>query len=244
MGIAVAPGATSVSVTMGLINPLTNGPLTGATVTTLDMTYTRPGASPVKADATDLGADNAAYSATGCYELDSTNAKGEYRFDFADAAFAAGVPMVSLIVQDSNGDQVGRFDVTLDSQTGDSYAIVNHGTYGNAKLLRTGADGDTGETLSDQLDGLASAQTGGGAISDTITVTVSGTPVAGFDVWVSTDEAGDNVIAGVLVTNAQGVVTFDLDIASGLWAHAQKAGYNATGYPKEFNVAAGGFEWA
>ena len=88
------------------------------------------------------------------------------------------------------------------------------------------------------------AASGTGAISDTMTVTVSGTPVAGFDVWVSTDEAGDNVIAGVLVTNAQGVVTFDLDIASGLWAHAQKAGYNATGYPKEFNVAAGGFEWA
>jgi len=38
------------------------------------------------------------------------------------------------------------------AQTGDSYAVVTNATYGLDKLARTGADGDTLETLSDQLD--------------------------------------------------------------------------------------------
>lgn len=37
-------------------------------------------------------------------------------------------------------------------QTGDVYAVVTHATYGLDKLARTGADSDTLETLSDQLD--------------------------------------------------------------------------------------------
>lgn len=38
------------------------------------------------------------------------------------------------------------------AQTGDVYAVVTHATYGLDKLARTGADSDTLETLSDQLD--------------------------------------------------------------------------------------------
>lgn len=41
------------------------------------------------------------------------------------------------------------------NQSGDGYAVVNHATYGNAKLARTGADADTLETLSDQIDGVS-----------------------------------------------------------------------------------------
>ena len=43
------------------------------------------------------------------------------------------------------------------NQTGDSYAVVTHATYGLDKLARTGADSDTLETLSDQLDLQATA---------------------------------------------------------------------------------------
>ena len=43
---------TDVSIIMALVSPTTNGPLTGATITDLDMTYTRPGSAAVKADAT------------------------------------------------------------------------------------------------------------------------------------------------------------------------------------------------
>jgi hypothetical protein len=41
---------------------------------------------------------------------------------------------------------------THNPQTGDAYAVVNHATYGNAQLARTGADSDTLKTLSDQID--------------------------------------------------------------------------------------------
>lgn len=47
---------------------------------------------------------------------------------------------------------VGDYTAPDNTNIGNIYGIVNHGTHGNAKLLRTGADGDTGETLSDQLD--------------------------------------------------------------------------------------------
>ncbi len=43
------------------------------------------------------------------------------------------------------------------AQTGDVYAVVTHATYGLDKLARTGADGDTLETLSDQIDDVPTA---------------------------------------------------------------------------------------
>jgi len=52
---------------------------------------------------------------------------------------------------------------------------------------------------------------GSGSISYPITVTSSGTPVAGVECWVTTDSGGTNVVAGTLTTNDFGVVTFLLD---------------------------------
>ncbi len=52
---------------------------------------------------------------------------------------------------------------THNPQTGDAYAIVNHATYGNAQLARTGADSDTLKTLSDQIDTVSAA-----AIADAV----------------------------------------------------------------------------
>ena len=114
MSVTIEPGSTDVSLAMGLIDPATNGPLVGQAIAELDVTYCRPGAAAVKADATALGAVDAAHADNKAIEIDATNAKGEYRVDWPDAAFAAGVPMVSLIVQDGDGNQVGRLDVTLD----------------------------------------------------------------------------------------------------------------------------------
>lgn len=47
-----------------------------------------------------------------------------------------------------------------------------------------------------------------------VTITVedqSNNPIQGVETWVSTDNAGTNVIAGTLITNNFGVVTFFLD---------------------------------
>lgn len=53
---------------------------------------------------------------------------------------------------------------------------------------------------------------GAGGTSFPITVTKADTtPIAGAQVWVTTDEDGDNVYAGALTTNAFGIATFMLD---------------------------------
>lgn len=104
-----------------------------------------------------------------------------------------------------------------------------------------------GGTISDdaRFDVEQLASGGGGAITDTFTVeNPAATPAPGVDVWVSTDEEGTDVVAGTFVTDTLGVVTFSLDIVSGLWVHAQKSGINFTGYPRQFNVASGGFSLA
>lgn len=68
---------------------------------------------------------------------------------------------------------------------------------------------------------------GSGAIATTVTVNDGTDPIAGVDVWISTDSAGSNIVAGVLVTNAFGVAVFQLD-AGTYYVWKQKAGYNFT----------------
>ena len=52
--------------------------------------------------------------------------------------------------------------------------------------------------------------------------TADGTPVADADVWISTDAAGANVIAGTLQTNSAGEVVFLLDAGVTYYLWAQK----------------------
>ena len=66
--------------------------------------------------------------------------------------------------------------------------------------------------------------TGGGSTSYAVTVTRPDgtTPISGASVWVTTDSAGGNVIAGTLTTNGSGVATFMLDAGSYyLWRQAE-----------------------
>jgi len=70
------------------------------------------------------------------------------------------------------------------------------------------------------------AQVGQGASTFTATITNvnTGNPLPGVSVWVSTDQAGTNVVAGSLPTNAQGQVTFYLNPGTYyMWVEA--AGY-------------------
>jgi hypothetical protein len=76
------------------------GDATGLTITDFDLSYTRSGAATAaKADATDLGSASAAHTDNGGYEVDPTDCPGLHRFDFPDAAFAAGVREVILTVK-------------------------------------------------------------------------------------------------------------------------------------------------
>jgi hypothetical protein len=67
---------------------------------------------------------------------------------------------------------------------------------------------------------------GPGALNRTIGVTVSGTPIEGASVWLTTDAAGTNVIAGSLTTSSLGIVTVLVDAGS-YYVWVQKDGYNA-----------------
>lgn len=72
---------------------------------------------------------------------------------------------------------------------------------------------------------------GSGAIEYTVLVQNSGlTPIAGAEVWLSTDSAGTNVIAGALSTDASGLATFYVDAGSYyLWVSAESyTGTNPT----------------
>ena len=115
---------------------------------------------------------------------------------------------------------MGRIDQTIST------------TEGNIR----GADSDTLETLSDQID--VEAPSGTGFVSWTYTVTdsVSGTPIDGVAVWVSSDLAGGTVIAGPLTTDASGIVTFTLNVGT-VFLWRTHPGYNFTNPDQEKVVA-------
>lgn len=82
----------------------------------------------------------------------------------------------------------------------------------------------------------SSAAAGAGAKSVTVTVTDSGAnPIADAAVWISTDAAGANVVAGTLRTNDAGQVTFLLDDGSSYYAWRDHADYNFTN-PQSFTA--------
>lgn len=148
--------------------------------------------------------------------------------------FIAGTNAATTITTGLTTHFIGTVDTVTTytgntPQTGDSYAIANSGTYGNA-AIKTALDTLTGG--------------GAGAITDTITVYRPGTttPLAGVGVWVTTDSAGTSISAGTLVTNASGVVTFNLDIGT-YYVWSQLSGYEFTN-PRTLTVGAGGFTWA
>lgn len=116
---------------------------------------------------------------------------------------------LTTILADTNELQAawvdgGRLDLLLDIAA-TQWAIALPGAY---------AAGTAGYIVGTYLDAAVSSvstATGSGAISHTITVTVSGTPIDNVRVWISTDAAGSNVVAGTIRTNSSGQVTFTLD---------------------------------
>jgi len=94
----IAPNVTDITLYYKLVNPATGVPETGLVITNLDLTYVRDRSAAVKADLTALGAVTSAHGDNQAIEIDAANAPGLYRVDVADAAFAAGVERVQLIV--------------------------------------------------------------------------------------------------------------------------------------------------
>jgi len=140
---------------------------------------------------------------------------------------------ISLILADTNELQGNQGDWA----TATGFATVNAD---NSSIAAIKAKTDSlSFTIANQVD--ANAVTGGGqpigsgAISHTITVNIDGNPAPAVDAWVTTDAAGTNVVAGTLVTDIAGQVTFQLDAGSYyLWC--QRSGVNFSN-PTAFTVS-------
>lgn len=115
-------------------------------------------------------------------------------------------------------------------------AVVGTATAGALESTLTtlrGADSDTLETLSGQLDLVASAGTG----ATTCTYTCEdddGDPIENVQVWLSTDSSGTPVYASG-ITNSSGQVVFYLDVGDTYYVFRQKAGVNFTN-PQTWSV--------
>ena len=69
----------------------------------------------------------------------------------------------------------------------------------------------------------------GGAGADAVTLTIrtdAGVVIADADVWITTDAAGANVVAGTLQSDDVGEITFMLDAGVTYYCWRQKAGMN------------------
>lgn len=131
----------------------------------------------------------------------------------------------ALVIQATNGGKAIEIN-------GGWKAIEVTGTVeGLSSLTAQGVRDAIGMAAADldaQLDAIAACGAGSGAVSYPITVNnESSNPIDGVEVWITTDSAGTNVVAGTLSTDASGIVTFMLDAGS-YYVWRQKSGYNFT----------------
>ena len=137
----------------------------------------------------------------GCYEVEiaATTANG----------FAAGndyAVFCTLAIDSQNpAGLVGEFRLEAANEAPNTVARIQDG------LAQTGADGDTLETLSDQLDNVASAGDGARTIIFTLT-DGAGTVANGLKTQV--EDGSGNLVAGPLPTDSLGQRTYYLDDGS------------------------------
>jgi hypothetical protein len=159
----LTPGSESQTVYVILVDPTTGVEKTGVDVTTLDLTYTRDRATPVRLDLTALGAPNSPWASGGAIETDGTNAPGQYRVDVPNAALVAGVARVQLAVVGATV-KPANLEVELETlQTGDAYgqalkidsaATATPAAATSGSLLDRLANKDGSKTYSQTTDAL------------------------------------------------------------------------------------------
>lgn len=93
------------------------------------------------------------------------------------------------------------------------------------KLVFSGKSTTLGIELVPEVVYTTQSAVGNGGIAYTVTVTDGTLPLDGVAVWVTTDEAGSNPIAGPVYTNAMGQAVFALEPGS-YYAFCQRSGTN------------------
>jgi len=198
----ITPGATDVTTYFVLRLAADGTELTGATITNMDLVYTRSRAAAVKADATALAQVDSAHADNKAIEVDATNAPGLYRVDWPDAAFAAGVGEVILNVKYATAFvEFLRVSLVVPPPTAAEIATEVDVT---SVLDENTADHDTAGTIGYSIGLLA---TGTGSYSGDPVVDGSANPIEGAIVSVHTDAACATDPVQVLVTDALGLYT-------------------------------------
>lgn len=96
----VPGGSTDITTFFSMRLAATGLEATGLTISDFDMQYTRTRETPTaKVDAVALAATNTAHTDNRGIEIDATDQPGLYRFDWPDAAFAAGAKEVILSIK-------------------------------------------------------------------------------------------------------------------------------------------------
>ena len=94
----IKQGSTDVSVEVFAADAITGQPKTGLVDTDISARYVRTRGLSVAISPAALAGPDAAHSEGGFVEIDATNCPGWYRFDPPDAAFAAGVDSVLVVL--------------------------------------------------------------------------------------------------------------------------------------------------
>jgi len=135
------------------------------------------------------------------------------------------------VIVATNNDKTG-YGLANDAITSATYDEttafpIKSADIGATQIARVGADGDTLETLSDQIDNCETLGVGATAVTYTQYAADGVTPLADVDIWATSDEAGTNIIASGITTD-EGKWTFYTDIASGnkVYIWRKKAGWN------------------
>ena len=202
------------------------------------------------------GAVGATLDTTTIVELDDTNTPGLYQVGLSATECTAAYGVLAGI---SSTDGVSIIpvhiafeiipDATAITAAVPSVGSIQSGLATAAALGTVDGKIDTLDTVADLIlvDTIAggagpwtsaASAAGSGAISKTITITKDAVAVDGAEVWISTDEAGTVVVAGTLVTDIAGEVTFMLDAYPTYWAWVQKGGVNFATNPTTFAVTA------
>lgn len=160
-------------------------------------------------------------SAPAISEIDATNLPGWYKLEIV-----FGTTPWDVVAEDLLGWVDGGSALT----DADRYKPVAFTKRGLGLGVITNEVDDEETTLRSEV-----GMMGSGAISWILTVKdAESNPIDNVGVWVTTDVAGTNLVGGTLYTNANGQVTFTLDIGS-YYAWKEKAGFNFSN-PQPFTV--------
>ena len=211
--------------------------LVDTTTTNTDMVGTNSAATATALSSHDDALDSASGDITSI--LDDTGSTGVAIAAAAIAEIRSGLARATALTIHDNA--LAAAEETINTINGNVNSILTDtgsaGVVISAANKADIADRVWDETMADhvgagttgaKLNG-ATGAAGSGAITYTYTVYEDdeSTPLAGVDVWVTTDSAGANVVAGTVVTDVSGEAIFYLDAAT-YYFWRQMPGWNFT----------------